>query len=333
MFHVLEEESADMLWGEAVKWFGPSGISVPQQGRGGQTCEVLNASLTLTNPRQRWISSRSPAINPAFALAEVIWIMAGREDSAFVNYFNPKLPQFAGNGQTYHGAYGYRLRKQLGIDQLERAYAALSSNPESRQVVLQIWNSRTDLPNNDGSPQAPDIPCNIVAMLKLRNNRLEWTQVMRSNDFVLGLPHNIVQFSTLQEILAGWLHVEVGNYNHYADSLHLYREEISTLPEAAPHNPVLNSDSIAMPKLASDRSLKVLEEFCIALSTTSFSARTILETFEAIDLPPPFRNWGAILAADALRRRTAFPEMNRVLQSCSNSCLTTMFEFWLNRKG
>jgi hypothetical protein len=25
--------------------------------------------------------------------------------------------------------------------------------------------------------------------------------------------------------------------------------------------------------------------------------------------------------------------MNRVLQSCSNSCLTTMFEFWLNRKG
>jgi thymidylate synthase len=41
---------------------------------------------------------------------------------------------------------------------LERAYQALSKNPESRQVVLQIWDSTVDLPATDGKPSAEDVP-------------------------------------------------------------------------------------------------------------------------------------------------------------------------------
>ena len=45
---------------------------------------------------------------------------------------------------------------------------------------------------------------------------------MRSNDIVFGLPYNFLQFTFLQEIIAGWLNVDVGEYMHISDSLHMY---------------------------------------------------------------------------------------------------------------
>src|SRR5271166_6936261 len=91
MFRALEAATADALWLKAAHWFTPDGVATNQNSSGGRTAEVLRASLTLRDPRQRWITSRAPAMNPAFALAEVIWIVCGRNDSRFLNYFNPRL--------------------------------------------------------------------------------------------------------------------------------------------------------------------------------------------------------------------------------------------------
>jgi len=70
----------------------------------------------------------------------------------------------------------------------------------------------------------------------IRRGKLEWLQVMRSNDAVWGLPYNFIQFTSLQEILAGWLGVPIGSYNHVSDSLHVYErhwrllENLPTVP-------------------------------------------------------------------------------------------------------
>jgi len=80
MFRVLEANTADELWLKAAEWFLPGGVATHQASRCGDTAEVLHAALSLVDPRQRWIASRAPAINPAFALAEVIWIVNGRND-------------------------------------------------------------------------------------------------------------------------------------------------------------------------------------------------------------------------------------------------------------
>lgn len=332
MFQVLEETSADALWLNAAKWFEPGGLATEQGARGGQTAEVLRAGFTLRDPRQRWITSRAPAMNPAFALAEVVWIMCGRSDSAFLNYFNPTLPRFAGKGATYHGAYGYRLRKRFGIDQLERAFRALSANPDSRQVVLQIWDSPVDMPREDGCPQSEDIPCNIVALLKLREGRLEWTQIMRSNDLVLGLPHNIIQFTSLQEIVSGWLGVEAGSYHHFADSLHLYERDAPVSERIAPRSLPTNTESIALPKTISDKAFAELAALGDKLSSPTVNAENAFAAFHDVDCDPAFRNWAAVLTADALRRRKAFRMIESVMQACSNACLSTMYERWMHRR-
>ena len=213
MFRSFEGPTADHVWQQLAEEFRAGDGVLVQPSRGGATKEILHAAVTINDPRQRWVASRQPPLNVAFALAEVVWIMTGRNDLAFLKAWNSRLPEYVGNGPHLHGAYGYRLRHHKGVDQVTRAYEALRNNPDTRQAVLQIWDSSIDLPQPDGTPVDKDIPCNVMSLLKVRDGKLEWLQVIRSNDLFLGVPHNFVQFMCLQEIMAGWLGVECGAYH------------------------------------------------------------------------------------------------------------------------
>ena len=179
-------QNADEAWLAAAESFRRSQDTRECASRAGGTSELLHAGFSVDEPQQRWVFSRNPALNPAFAIAEVFWILAGRNDAAFLTPWNRQLPNYAGTGPTFHGAYGYRLRVSVGFDQISAAYEALRHNAETRQVVLQIWSPKDDFPDRDGRPRSADIPCNICAFLKVRGCRLHWLQVLRSNDLVLG---------------------------------------------------------------------------------------------------------------------------------------------------
>ncbi len=332
MFQVIDEGTADEAWQKVAAWFLPGGLAVLQSSRGGNTTEVLHAAISLRDCRQRWIGSRYPPLNPAFAIAEVVWIVCGRQDSKFLNYFNPRLPEYAGRDATYYGAYGFRLREHFGVDQLDRAYRALQSNKDSRQVALQIWDPRTDLPNEDGKPRADDIPCNVTAVLKVRNARLEWTQIMRSNDLFRGLPHNIVQFTSLQEVVAGWLEIEPGTYNHVSDSLHLYDTDGLVADHIRPVDLPYNKDSLSLTKSESDKAFWRLSEWGDFLRAESNAAAEIEYELRRLELPSAHYNFAAILAADALRRRKQIDSARAAASVCSNECLRLLFNGWLESK-
>lgn len=329
---VFQARTADDVWCRAADAFR-DGKASAQPSRAGATRELLHSVLVVEEPRQRWIASRAPAINPAFAIAEVVWILAGRNDSAFLNFFNPKLPTFAGHDAEYHGAYGFRLRRAFGIDQLCRVAEALSANPDSRQGVLQIWNAKMDLPNPDGSPADPDIPCNLLSMLKVRAGRLDWTQVLRSNDLVLGVPHNIVQFTTLQEVLAGWLEVDIGQYIHLSDSLHVYERDYPTIHELEQVSTARNSDSLRL-KLADSRiAWRRLEQAANELVSPSLTPSRFGDVVASEMPSQAFSNLLCILAADAARRRSWAPQVDHALAGCDSPSLQQMWDRWFQRKA
>ena len=177
-------------------------------GRNGQTKELTHVCMTIADSTQRWIQCRKPVLSPAFAIAELVMLMNGNDDAKLLNIWNPALPKYQGKYSRYPGAYGRRLRYSFGFDQINRAYNALKNNPESRQVVMEIWKPDIDLPQIEGRPNNDDIPCNICSLLKIRDEKLLWTQIMRSNDIAFGLPYDFLQFTFLQEIIAGWLSVK-----------------------------------------------------------------------------------------------------------------------------
>lgn len=317
----INRENADQAWLAAATNLLESGEL--QSSRLGITKEIRHVLIEIRNPLDRVVFSRP--INPAFALAEVVWILAGANDSEFVRFWNPRLKRFLDDDKTrFHGAYGYRLgsspdlsslatlklrKKRLGeqhaMDQLLFAVNALRHMPESRQVVLQIWNKDLDLP--DPHPRSLDVPCNLTGHLLVRNGKLEWTQVMRSADIVWGLPYNIIQWSTLQEIVAGWLGLDVGSYTHLIDSLHVYEKHWKPLERWIESS---SSSSHALPETLRISNYEKwnlmfsrLVDLAIELTRIQVPSDALSVLDRSKDFPAGYRQWIVLLAVDALRRR------------------------------
>jgi thymidylate synthase len=99
-------QTADEAWRSAGAAYRNHGGFTLEFGRSGPAWELLQAAFVIEEPRQRWVLSRTPAMSVPFALVEVVGILAGRRDASYLNFFNPRLPKYSGDGDNYHGAYG-----------------------------------------------------------------------------------------------------------------------------------------------------------------------------------------------------------------------------------
>ena len=324
----INGNSADEVWFEAAHKLILDETPITDS-RSGFTKELLHVGFSIKNPRNRWVTSRLPPINPAFALAEVVWIMNGSNDANIINQWNPALPRYAGQTDYYHGAYGFRLRKHFKSDQLVRAYRVLLNNQKSRQVVLQIWDSNIDLPNKKGIPTAADIPCNICALLKIRDNKLEWCQIIRSNDLFRGLPYNFVQFTTIQEILSGWLGVELGTYNQLSDSLHLYTSDIESLKILKnPNENEKSFDNLALPYQDSVNCFHSLFNAMQQMVAIDITHQDFINLFTNGINPQAFQNILLVIGADIARRKGWSSLSDRLIDDCTNLLYKRLWKKW-----
>lgn len=98
-------------------------------------------STVYSHPCERVLLNPVRDANPFFHLAEALWMLAGRRDSAFLdNFVRDFGSRFADDG-VVHGAYGYRWRHALGFDQLDVVVQKLRDNPADRQAVIQMWDA------------------------------------------------------------------------------------------------------------------------------------------------------------------------------------------------
>lgn len=187
--------------------------------RGQRTLEFDSPVTTVyQRPEERVLFHPTRKANPFFHFFEALWILSGRRDVSFLEQFNPRMREFSDNGETFHAAYGWRLRHAFGRDQILDAIDLLQKDPDTRRCVLSIWDPVEDL-----GTDSKDIPCNDIVMFKIRDRALNMTVCNRSNDLIWGAyGANAVQFSTLQEFIANALGVRVGTYYQVSDSLHVY---------------------------------------------------------------------------------------------------------------
>ncbi len=193
------------------------------------------------------------------------------------------------------------------------AYNALTRSPSSRQVVLQIWNGELDMP--DPAPRSKDVPCNLVSHLIVRDKKLDWLQVMRSNDLFWGFPYNVIQFTTLQEIVAGWLGLEVGSYTHLSNSLHVYERHWKDLED-------VGFGSVGIPVNQSDLRIASYDSWeelfgrfvssVLYLMERSSPEHLVAAYDEMSGIPDPYREWMAVLTAEALRKTGHLTEAQRM---------------------
>lgn len=193
-----------------------------------------------TNPRERVLFNPIRDANPFFHFFESLWILAGRNDVAFLAHLLPRMAQYSDDGKTFHGAYGHRLRHwqampdistswehtdivQNEVDQIKGAITLLKEKPDTRQCVLSIWNPELDL-----GTVTNDMPCNDMVILSRGGvglGDLNMTVCNRSNDAVWGAyGANAVQFSMLQEYIAAKVGCSVGTYTQMSNNFHVYED-------------------------------------------------------------------------------------------------------------
>lgn len=330
MISLIEGKTANEVWKKAAKMLLTQENKM--KGRAGEVYELLHAFISIENPRQKWVYDRIPPVSIGFALAELVWIMNGEERSEVINYWNPSLPKFAGDGDTYYGAYGKRIRSHFGFDQLEKAYNALQNTPESRQVVIQIYDVKKDFPIENGHPRSKDIPCNICSLLKERNGKLEWAQIMRSNDILLGMPYNFVQFTSLQEILAGWIGLEVGTYIHYSDSLHLYCRDIDKIG-IGQEQKLENLDSLSLGKNESERIFKEIYDRMGTLKAVDISEKEIFSLAQLDSEYTAYNNIMLVIAAYVAKKHHNSDLADELVRKCSNNVYAEMWNRWVKQKS
>lgn len=187
------------------------GMVVNPRGLG--TRELSPVALTLALPNANILMNPGRKVSKAFLGAEFLWMLLGRDDVEMPALYNKAIAKFSDDGMTLAGAYGPRIAHQFMY-----VYDTLTRDPNSRQAVMTIWTP---------SPKpSKDIPCTVMMHFLLRNGHLDLTVYMRSNDFWLGLPYDIHNFTCYQIILAKLLKVELGKYNHLVGSLHLYDDNL-----------------------------------------------------------------------------------------------------------
>jgi len=328
---IFEATSATNVWLEAADHVLQK--HQVRDSRIGMTLDIGKCLMLVSNPRERWVLHRLPMISPAFAIAEVFWILSGRDDAKFINTWNPILKKFAGDTELYHGAYGHRLRVHMGFDQIDRAYETLLHKPLSRQVVMQIWDSKLDLPQANGCPNSEDIPCNLVSMLKINNCCLEWSQVMRSNDIFRGTPYNFIQFTLLQEIIAGWLNVEMGSFVLFVDSLHAYQNDLNTMKIQESRLYSANKDNLLFSKFEFDQFFPLCMELLDEASLTGTSVNLVNKLKVTAAIPQEYKNLIAIPLAYIAFKEQNFLVQNEFEAICSNEQIKYIWKTWLEEMG
>ena len=159
--------------------------------------------------------------NPFFHFMESLWMLDGRNDLEFVEYYAKNMENYSDDGKILWGAYGWRWRYYFGFDQLKVIIERLKKDGEDRRSVLQMWDAYNDL-GRDGK----DVPCNTYIYFKEDTTGcLQMTVSNRSNDIIWGAyGANAVHMSMLHEYMAANIGIPVGRYYQVSDNFHAYED-------------------------------------------------------------------------------------------------------------
>jgi thymidylate synthase len=195
--------------------------------RGSETVELRSELIEITNPTERCIVLPGRRNNIFATIAESIWVLTGRNDIAFLDGYLKRAGEFSDDGVTWRAGYGPRLRDWNGTDQIAAVLNILKEAPDSRRAVITLFDPDRDF------TESKDIPCNNWLHFLVRGGRLHLNIVARSTDLVWGFSAiNAFEWSVLQEMMAHWLGLEVGDFKFFTSSLHLYERHYAMLAGA-----------------------------------------------------------------------------------------------------
>ena len=200
-----------------------------------ETKEILNISFTLSNPLNNEVLSKSRNFKKDFAIKFFEWIKNGETDISKLYDVNDNARKYSDDIpdpviNNRNTSYGPRLNYALNfiIDELKR-------DPYSRRAIINIlYHDDLEIlkPSYDGLTKI-EYPCTIALSFLIRDNKLNLSTMMRSQNIVTTICYDIFNFTKIQIMLLEKLKqneqfqtLQLGEYNHFMVSAHIYAKEM-----------------------------------------------------------------------------------------------------------
>ncbi|MCY7347069.1 MAG: thymidylate synthase [Pyrinomonadaceae bacterium] len=140
--------------------------------------------------------------------------------------------------------YGYLWRnfggdypEQNGFDQIAWLINEIQTNPSSRRLIVSGWDAK-----NAAQVELP--PCHTLFAFKVEAGKILNCQLFqRSADAFLGVPFNISSYALLTHLVAHVCDLEVGEFVHTFNDLHIYSNHLEQVEK------LLKRDPLELPKL------------------------------------------------------------------------------------
>jgi len=183
------------------------------------TKALFNIGFWLENPMDNIVYHRERTWNQEYADAEWKWYLSGDNRLSTLGEIYGKVPKIwqrmADQDGRVNSNYGWQWQRSR---QLDYVVNLLERDPQTRQAAISIYDGK------ENANYAFDTPCTYAVQFYITDDKLNMSVMMRSNDLWFGFAIDQYCFSKLQQTVAQRLSIDVGQYFHFANNLHIYED-------------------------------------------------------------------------------------------------------------
>jgi thymidylate synthase len=156
---------------------------------------------------------------------ELLWFLRGDTNVKYLRDHDVSIwDEWADKEGELGPVYGKQWRNWptadgRHIDQLAQVVQQLSSNPNSRRILVSAWNVGE-------LEKMALLPCHALFQFYVADRRLSCQLYQRSADALLGVPFNIASYALLTHMLAQQCDLEVGDFVWTGGDCHLYSNHL-----------------------------------------------------------------------------------------------------------
>lgn len=189
--------------------------------RGEEVIELENFSF-MFKPYVRFMNFEARKLNLNYIKKEFLWYLKGDKFDISICDHASLWKSLVNEDGSINSNYGQYVFGE--INQFKNVIRLLQNDKDSRRasiVILQPYHLLSEM---------KDLPCTYSINFRIRDNKLNMTVHMRSQDAIYGLGNDLPAFSFIHEMIFIYLRdtiyamLQYGDYCHVVDSFHVYKK-------------------------------------------------------------------------------------------------------------
>jgi len=217
--------------------------------RGLKVLELENFGFNL-KPYERFINFPSRKLSLKYIKNEFLWYLKGDRFDTSITTHASMWKSLINKDGSINSNYGQYI---FSDGSFTRVAHILKEDKDSRRAHIAI------LTNDHLRSYTKDYPCTLGINFRIRDNKLNMSVMMRSNDAIYGLGNDLPAFSFLHEMMYMQLKeiytdLKYGLYYHFANSFHIYEKHFEMLDNILKEE----NKQIDCPKIESHREVYFL---------------------------------------------------------------------------